>query len=162
MTVAQRAVFRILLAATRTMLPMPALLTAHLAAVCLYAGFQWTVQVVVYPQFAGVDTAGFAAYERAHQRRISYLVGPLFAALLITSTAMVVAPPAGVDRAAAVVSAGLVGVILVLTGAFAVPLHRRLDVGWDAQAHRSLMRVDALRVAAATVNVMLVVVLAAR
>jgi hypothetical protein len=127
----------------------------------LYAGFQWTVQVVVYPQFAGVDVDSFAAYERAHQRRISYLVGPLFAALVITSLAIVLAPPEGVSRAACALSAGLVGVILVLTGAFAVPLHRRLDRGWDMQAHRSLVRVDALRVAAASANVVLVGVMAA-
>jgi hypothetical protein len=53
-------------------------------------------------------------------------------------------------------------VVLLLTGLFAVPLHRRLDVGWDAGAHRSLIRVDALRVLASTANVGLVAVLAAR
>ena len=58
----------------------------HLAAVSAYAGFQWTVRVVVYPQFAGVPAPSFAAYEAAHQRRLSLVVGPLFGAVAVTTS----------------------------------------------------------------------------
>ena len=57
---------------------MPALLVAHLLLVGAYAGFQWTVRVVVYPQFALVPPDRFAPDELAHQRRIRRVVGPLF------------------------------------------------------------------------------------
>jgi hypothetical protein len=46
--------------------------------------------------------------------------------------------------------AACLAVVLGVTGLLAVPLHRRLDAGWDAGAHRRLLRVDAVRVAAAT------------
>lgn len=133
---------------------------AHLVAVSLYAGFQWTVRIVVYPQFAGVGAEEFAAYERAHQRRISYLVGPLFAALVATSALLLVMRPAEFAQGWAVASVALVVAVLLVTGLLAVPLHRTLDRGWDSDAHRSLLRVDALRVAVATANVVLVSVVA--
>ena len=52
-------------------------------------------------------------------------------------------------------SAVCLAVVLGVTAAGAVPLHRRLDVGWDADAHRRLLRVDSVRVAAASANVVL-------
>ena len=61
---------------------VPAVLMVYLAAAAGYAGFQWTVHVVVYRQFSAVPPASFGAYERSHQRRISFVVGPLFAALV--------------------------------------------------------------------------------
>lgn len=140
---------------------VPGLVLAHLVAVSAYAGFQWTVQVVVYPQFGGVPAPAFGAYEEAHQRRVSRVVGPLFAAQLLTTGALLVARPPGVPPAPVVVSAVLLAVVLATTALGAVPQHRRLSAGWDAAAHRSLLRADAVRVAAATANVATVVVLAA-
>ena len=123
-------------------------------SVCAYAGFQWTVHLVVYPQLAAVPPDSFVDYEQAHQRRISYLVGPLFATLLITTILVCVRHPAGSPLWLPAVSAVLLLVILAVTGLFAVPLHRRLERGWDRTAHHSLVRVDALRLAAATANVL--------
>lgn len=141
---------------------MSALLVAHLVSVSAYAGFQWTVRALVYPQMAQVPPAAFVAYEREHGRRISPVVGVLFAATALTALSLCVRRPAGVPPAAALASAALVGVALATTGLLAVPLHRRLGRGWDQHAHRQLLRVDSIRVAAATANVMLVGVLAVR
>jgi len=126
---------------------------AHLMSVCAYAGFQWTVHLVVYPQLAAVPSASFVAYERAHQRRISYLVGPLFAALVVTTALLWARRPEGISLWMPALSAALLLVILAVTGLLAVPLHRRLERGWDRGAHQSLVRVDAVRLAAATANV---------
>lgn len=138
---------------------MPALLVAHLVLVGAYAGFQWTVRVVVYPQFALVPPARFAQYERAHQRRISLVVGPLFGGQVLTTAALLVLRPDGASLVAAATAAALLGVVLVLTGLFAVPLHRRLSTGWDEGAFRRLLRVDTGRVVAATANVGVAVLL---
>ena len=138
---------------------MSALLVAHLVLVGAYAGFQWTVRVVVYPQFALVPPESFAAYELSHQRRISLLVGPLFGGQVLTTAAILLLRPDGVSPAAAVGAAALLAVVLVLTGLFAVPLHRRLSAGWDDGVFRQLLRVDAGRVAAATANVAVAVLL---
>ena len=131
---------------------MHALLVAHLVLVGAYAGFQWTVRVVVYPQFALVPPEKFAPYELAHQRRISLVVGPLFGGQVLTTAAILFLRPDGASPVAAAAAAVLLAVVLVLTGLFAVPLHRRLSSGWDDAAFRRLLRVDSGRVAAATAN----------
>jgi len=46
--------------------------------------------------------------------------------------------------------AACLAAVLGVTAFRAVPLHRRLDAGWDAAAHRQLLRVDGMRVVAAT------------
>jgi hypothetical protein len=126
------------------------LLAVHLLLVSAYAGFQWTVRVLVYPQFAAVPAAGFAAYERAHQARIARVVGPLFAGQAVTTGWLLVDRPAGTPLPLVLAAAGLYGALLLATALLAVPLHRRLDGGWDAAAHHRLLRVDALRVGLAT------------
>jgi hypothetical protein len=135
------------------------LLAVHLLVVAAYAGFQWTVRVLVYPQFAAVPPAAFAAYERAHQQRVSRVVGPLFAAQAVTTGWLLADRPAGTPLALVVAAAGLYGALLLVTGAVAVPLHRRLDAGWDTVAHRRLLRVDALRVALATAGALVALTL---
>ncbi len=128
----------------------------HLVVLSAYAGFQWTVHLVVYPQLAEVPGPAFVAYERSHQRRVTHVVGPLFAAMTVTTTVLCLRPPTGLPLWGALASGALVITVLATTGLFAVPLHRRLEGGWDPAAHASLVRVDAIRVAASTANVVLV------
>ena len=134
---------------------------AHLAAACAYAGFQWTVRVVVYPQLAAVghsDPWGFPAYAVAHQRRVTWLVGPLFAALVTTSAVLVATRPTSV-LAWACAAATLV--VLGATWLGAVPCHRVLGAGWDGAAHRRLLRADGVRVAASSAQVVCALLAAA-
>ena len=128
------------------------LLALHLLVVGAYAGFQWTVRALVYPQFAAVPRAGFAAYERAHQRRIARVVGPLFAGQAGTTGWLLADRPAGTPLLLVLAAGGLFAALLLVTALVAVPLHRRLDDGWDAAAHRRLLRVDGLRAALATIG----------
>ncbi|MCO7218714.1 DUF1772 domain-containing protein [Klenkia sp. PcliD-1-E] len=139
---------------------MSVLAVAHLALVAAYAGFQWTVRVVVYPQMAGVGE-GFAAYERAHQQRISRVVGPLFAGQGVTTVWLLVLVVRGSAPALPVLAGAVcLAVVLATTWLGAVPQHRVLDRGWDDQAHRRLLRVDSTRVAAATAGLVAAVWLA--
>ncbi|MCZ2860279.1 DUF1772 domain-containing protein [Blastococcus sp. VKM Ac-2987] len=128
------------------------LLVVHLALTAAYAGFQWAVRIVVYPQFAQVPPAAFAAYERSHQRRVTRVVGPLFAGQGVTTLALLVARPAGTPLLPVLVGAAGLAVVLAVTALLAVPLHRRLDRGWDAAAHRRLLSVDGVRAGAATAS----------
>jgi hypothetical protein len=137
--------------------PVPDALTAYLAATFAYAGFQWAIRVVVYPQLALVPAEAFGRYLETYQRRVTLLVGPLFGALVLTTLWVMVTddvPLAG--RVAAVL---LLGVVLGVTGLAAVPLHSTLSRGWDDGAHRRLLRVDEVRVAAATASAVLAVAL---
>lgn len=139
---------------------MSLLVLGHLVAVSAYAGFQWTVHLVVYPQFTGVPGSAFVAYEDAHQRRLSRVVGPLFAAQLLTTAALAVTRPPGAPVGLVIAAAALLGAVLVTTAVVAVPQHRRLSAGWHEPSYRRLLRADAVRVAAASANVVVAFVLA--
>lgn len=116
-----------------------------LAATALYAGFQWTIRIVVYPQFASVPGEAFARYEARHQQLVSWAVGPLFVADgAATIAAFVVGP-----RLPAAVAGACLALVLGVTAFGAVPLHRRLSEGFDEAAHRRLLRVDTVRLGAA-------------
>ena len=128
------------------------LLVVHLVLTAAYAGFQWTVRVLVYPQFARVPAGAFAAYERSHQRLVTRVVGPLFAGQGVTTLLLLALRPAGVPMLPLLAGAACLAAVLGSTAFLAVPLHRRLDAGWDPDAHRRLLRVDGLRVAAATLG----------
>ncbi len=126
------------------------LLAVHLALTAAYAGFQWTVRALVYPQFAQVPPDAFPAYERAHQRRVTRVVGPLFAGQGATTLWLLLARPDGVALLPVFAGAATLAAVLGVTALLAVPLHRRLDAGWDAAVHRRLLAVDTVRAGAAT------------
>ncbi len=116
-----------------------------LVATALYAGFQWTIRIVVYPQFASVPGEEFVPYETRHQQLVSRAVGPLFVADgAATIAAFVVGP-----RLPAAVAGACLAVVLGVTAFGAVRLHRVLSGGFDADAHRQLLRVDTVRLVAA-------------
>ena len=126
------------------------LLAVHLALTAAYAGFQWTVRALVYPQFAIVPPAVFPAYERRHQQRVSRVVGPLFAGQGVTTLWLLADRPEGTPLTPVLAGAGCLAVVLAATALGAVPLHRRLGAAWDEAAHRRLLRVDSVRAVAAT------------
>ncbi len=123
----------------------------YLVAAAVYLGFQWTIRAVVYPQLARVGAAEFVTYELAHQRAVSLVVGPLFAAL------------AGACVAVLVVSGGWRGVpaiallaaLLAVTAVGAVPQHRMLSRAFEPAAHGRLLVVDGVRLLLAVLQVLL-------
>ncbi len=129
------------------------LLVVHLALFAAYAGFQWTVRVLVYPQMTMVPPEAFPAYEHRHQRLVTRVVGPLFAGQAVTTLWLLVDRPAGAPLLAVLASAACLAVVLELTALGAVPQHRRLDRGWDPVVHRRLVHVDTMRALTATVGV---------
>lgn len=139
--------------------PMSITALALLVAAALYTGFQWTIRIVVYPQFAGVGRADFVAYESGHQRRVSFAVGPLFVALVAATGAAVIDPPAGAPGWALAAAVLLATVILAVTALLAVPLHRGLSAGFDPTTHARLLVVDTVRLVAAVLDTAVAVVL---
>ena len=128
---------------------MTPLLVAHLALAAGYAGVQWTVRVLVYPQFTAVPADAWADYHRSHSRRIARVVGPLFTGQLATTGWLLVDAPPHVPRAAALAGAACLAVVLAVTGLVAVPQHRRLAHQFDAAAYRRLLQADSVRLLAA-------------
>jgi len=125
----------------------------YLLVTSLYAGFQWTV----YRQFPEVSADAFPRYEGRHQRRITYLVGPLFGALVLSTGWLGLDRPPTVPGWVPALAAALLAVVLGATAFLAVPQHRRLGVAWDPLTYRALLRADLIRVVAATASVALAV-----
>jgi hypothetical protein len=124
------------------------LLAVHGAATLTMVGVIWTCQLVHYPLFALVPSAGFVGYERAHMRRISLIVGPAMLVELATAVAIVVARPEGVPPVLAAVGLALVGVNALSTAVLQGPAHRRLAEGFDLARVRFLVATNWIRTAA--------------
>jgi hypothetical protein len=107
------------------------------------AGLVWFVQVVHYPLFAGVPEEGFAAYEREHSRRTTWVVAPLMGVEAVCAAVLLGVEPGLLTALGAL----LVAAIWASTFLLQVPCHRVLERGWDEAAHRRLVRTNWLRTA---------------
>jgi hypothetical protein len=130
---------------------------AYGLAAAAYLGFQLTVRLVIYPQFARVPARAFAGFERAHRRLITPLVAPLFGALALSTAGLLVVGP----RAPGVAAAALLAGVLAATAFGAVPQHAVLSRGFDPPAYRRLLRWDTVRVVLAAGQLALGVVVLA-
>lgn len=131
-------------------------LVVHLVAVAVLAGIGWVVQLVVYPGFALVGRAGWAAYHARHVRAITRVVLVPWAAQGVSTVALLFAPPAG--HAVAALGLGVLAFATVLLTAWAaVPAHRGVggsDWGtadWAGSLTR-LLRVNLARALAWTAS----------
>ncbi len=121
------------------------LLVIHAALTWALVGLILTIQLVHYPLFSRVGTDGYAAYQREHVTRITWLVAPLMLAELATGAALVLHPPAFVSAASAGLGLGLIVLIWVSTTLIQSPVHGRLTTGFDATLHARLVTTNWLR-----------------
>jgi hypothetical protein len=138
------------------------ILLVHALATAMMLGVIWTVQVVHYPLFARVPAEAFCAYERAHMRRISVIVGPAMVAELATA-GWIAADPAGmgVTPWMAWVGAALVAINWVSTATMQGPMHQRLSHGKDDVLIRRLVATNWVRTIAWSARAVLAVAMVA-
>ena len=117
------------------------LLLLHFIATAYMAGLIWFVQLVHYPLMAAVGRAGFAAYERSHQRRTSWAVGPAMLVEMLTAIALLVIEPGVLT----LLGFSMLLIIWLSTAFVQVPAHRRLEAGFEATAHRQLVTTNWIR-----------------
>ena len=118
------------------------------AATALHAGFQLVVTGLAYPAFAEVPADGWAVRHGRHTRRVTWLVVPVYGAVVVTSGLVGLVPadgPSGWQVAALVATAAA----LLTTALVAGPAHHRLAAGRDPGVLRRLLRADRVRCAAA-------------
>jgi hypothetical protein len=132
------------------------LLLIHAAATVLMLGVVLIVQVVHYPLFWYVRAADYDAFQVAHMRRITWIVGPAMTTELVTAGLVAWQLPLGVPAWMGGTGLGLVAFIWATTGLVQVPLHGRLTDGFDAAAHRRLVATNWLRTGAWTLRAGLV------
>ena len=128
------------------------LLTVQLVATLTMCGLIWFVQIVHYPLMAQVDSAEFTAYERLHQARTSLVVAGPMLAELAAAVGLFWYRPSDVPMAALIIGAVLVAVIWASTIVWQMPAHRALEQGFDAAAHRRLVRTNWVRTVAWTLR----------
>lgn len=128
---------------------MDLLLAFHAALTWALVGLIWVIQLVHYPLFAGVGRSEFRAYHAAHTRRITWIAGPLMLAE-VGSAALLLAT--GLTHFWFLVSLVALAIVWASTWLQQIPQHRRLARGFDGEAHRRLVRTNAVRATAWTVR----------
>lgn len=120
---------------------------SQLFATLYMTGLIWFVQLVHYPMFANVPAEVFVEYERVHQARTTWAVGPAMLLELGTAIALLWVRPPGVPLWVAWVGLALLLLVDGSTAVFFGPQHGRLSAGFDAQLHRQLVDWNWLRTA---------------
>lgn len=134
----------------------PLVLLIHASATFAMVGLIWFVQVVHYPLFGCVGPEGFPKFAQLHQRRTTWVVAPIMLTELATGLWLVVAPLPSLPTWQSWTGLALLAAIWISTACLQVPLHGRLTVGYDPQAHRWLVRTNWLRTLAWTARGVLV------
>jgi len=120
-------------------------LLSHVVATLFMCGVIWFVQIVHYPLFSSVGTPEFRRYEHEHARRTAWVVAPVMLLEMATALTLVVTRPAGVPAWLVLGGMGLLALVWLSTVLAQVPRHRVLEAGFDARAHRALVRGNWLR-----------------
>ncbi|TSA85660.1 hypothetical protein FNU79_09410 [Deinococcus detaillensis] len=115
------------------------LLLVHAALTFMLVGLILTVQLVHYPLFARVGATTWPAYEREHQNRITFLVGPLMLAELLSAGWLALHPPPPLPSWSVWLGLALTLLIWLSTALVQSPLHGRLSAAFDARLHRQLV-----------------------
>ena len=129
---------------------LPGLLLLNFAVVAYLVGLIWMVQVVHYPSFGLVPKAAWAAFHRAHTRRMSYVVLVPMVLELGLAGWLAWAGRAALPGGAGWWSLALVALVWAVTFFVSVPFHNRLERGFDYVAIDGLTRTNWLRTLAWT------------
>lgn len=113
-------------------------LYVHAASTLAMTGLIWFVQVVHYPLMGRVGEQGYKAYQDAHMRRTTWVVGPLMLAEMSSAALLIFTLG---PQAYPLTITGIVMLVLIWgsTAGLQVPAHNRMLDGFDASAHRRLV-----------------------
>lgn len=115
-------------------------------------GVIWMVQLVQYPMLARYSAHEPSTAAHEHQRRITWVVGPLMAVEGVTALLLLIDRPDEIATSTAWLAAGLLGVALASTVLIQVPLHTRLGEGHDDDVAEQLIATNWIRTVAWTVR----------
>ena len=121
------------------------LLVVHAALTWALVGLILTIQLVHYPLFSHVGTPGYAAYQREHVTRITWLVAPLMLGELVTGAALMLRPPTFLSPVSTGVGLALIVLIWLSTALIQSPVHGRLAPGFDPALHARLVTTNWVR-----------------
>lgn len=115
-------------------------------------GVIWVIQLVHYPLMKKVPAEAFASFEAEHQRRITWVVGPLMALEGISVLAVFFGRPSCLSLAI-VLLGGVVEAVAIGTTAFvSAPMHGRMAASGRPDLLDRLIATNWIRTAAWTVR----------
>ena len=132
---------------------IPLIPMAHASATWFMVGLIWFVQIVHYPLMGAVPANSFSAYARTHQRRTTWVVGPVM--FFETSFALLLVwLPNGefMDMTLRWTGLALLALIWASTFLLQVPLHAKLATGFDRTNWKRLVASNWLRTIAWSVR----------
>jgi uncharacterized membrane protein len=121
------------------------LLSVHAIATAAMAGLIWFVQVVHYPLFRSVGAEGFVAYEVAHSRLTSFVVGPFMAVEGVCGLILFFWPPDELGRIYGFVGCVLLAIVHASTIFVQVPKHGQLSKAYDPTVVDALVATNWIR-----------------
>jgi hypothetical protein len=136
-----------------------ALLVINLTATCLMAGIIWFVQIVHYPLLAMVGVGDAREIAVEHQRRTGYVVGLPMVFEGLSTLALLVRTPEGVNSLLPWFGAALLAVALGCTVLLSVPLHAQMATTPTAQTGARLVSTNWPRTVAWSLRVVVCVVM---
>ena len=128
------------------------LIWVHGVATWYMVGVIWFVQVVHYPLMKQVGVEGYGAYQVAHMRRTSWVVGPGMVVEAVTGVWLLYVEASVVLW----VGLGLLVLIWISTVLLQVPRHNLLLERFDVVHHRILVQTNWIRTVAWTVRGILI------
>ncbi|MCB0327193.1 MAG: hypothetical protein KDD52_06210 [Bdellovibrionales bacterium] len=114
----------------------------HIISNFTMLGVIWIIQLIHYPSFALVDPKLFASFHHKHTRRISYVVMPAMLMELFSGIALWVLTPQFVYKIYYGFILLCIGLIWGCTFFLSVPLHQKLERGFDETSIQKLVRTN--------------------
>jgi hypothetical protein len=128
----------------------------HVVLTYFMAGVMWFVQLAYYPNLAVVGREAFVGYQRAHIRRITRVAWTMLVLELASGVVLACIPSDALTWSSLAANAVLIGLIWWSTWFVQVPLHTRLEQGWDEAAHARLVRTNWFRTVVYTLRGLIV------
>ena len=127
---------------------LPTILILHAAATWYLVGLVWVIQRIHYPSMRLVDLGRFPEFERQHCRRMGPLVAPAMIAEGGAACTLLGLSDGGINAGLAWAGVALLLVVWGSTFWVQVPLHDRLQTGFDLATIDRLVKTNWIRTVA--------------
>ena len=128
------------------------ILILQIASTLVLVGVIWIIQLVQYPFFSEVRADNFQKYHAAHTFWITPIVAPAMIVEILTSIFIIFYPPENIDSKLLYFGLFLAIVVWLSTFFLQVPMHNKLALGFDAEAHKTLVNTNWIRTIAWSVR----------
>ena len=132
------------------------ILCLNLLSTWYMVGLIWLVQCVHYPLFAKVSAENYVQYQQLHERYITPVVGVPMIIEIVTAILLLNYLPKGVSQVWVWAALVLLIIAWLSTAFVQVPCHAKLNIAFDADAHRRLVNTNWIRTIGWTLRGLLV------